>query len=690
MVLHVEIADALADDGFAGDEDAAVIEDAAVALDVDLARFAEDVAGPFERGAVADDGDDIAEREARFGGGERGLVGGIRAGLNAGDDEAEIFVETQYVGEILSGDAGVLNDEVADFDGLAGFGTGGFDAEGAAVELEAEHDAEDAEGVSDTEGDDRSVGELLEGDGGERAVIVADDFLGGGERGSVGEGAGEEAGEGGSAERLPVGDADGDGCSGQQHGDAEEIVAQAFAAEGVGEGGSELNADAVDEENEADGGDDGGQGDIGAECAGGESGEEDSGDAEAETEDAELAEKVADADDGEKGDDRELRQKSGKSFSHGESKSSWYQTQFISRHVFEAMMFDSVKRFPFLDWMRGLAILVMIECHTFNSFTRVDLRDGGPYILSQFIGGMAAPLFLFMAGMTMGFQMESLERREARRWGRWRESLKRAGFVLFIAFTFRFTNWLFSVPHANLQELTKVDILNCMGVGMAALAALAAVRTKERARAAVAAGVLIAAISPLMTTLPWGGSPALLQEYLVPGQARGHFPFFPWVAYIAFGLAVGTIVKRAPADRFDRLMQWSVLIGGIMITSGQYFSNLPFSFYPHANFWTDSPALISIRVGICLLIMAGSYLWTEYCAGARWSWMQALGKNSLMVYWIHVMIVYGAMVRPVKRSMDIPQATVATAIVAGMMVLMSALWLRWKGRKAPKAKIAAA
>jgi uncharacterized membrane protein len=344
-------------------------------------------------------------------------------------------------------------------------------------------------------------------------------------------------------------------------------------------------------------------------------------------------------------------------------------------------MIDPVKRFPFLDWMRGLAILVMIECHTFNSFTRLDLREEGPYILTQFIGGMAAPLFLFMAGMTMGFQMETLERREPGALSRWRTSLRRAGYILFIAFAFRFTNWLFSVPHASLQELTKVDILNCMGVGMAALAALAVFSTKDRPLAAAGAGLLIAAVAPLLTALPWAGTPALLQEYLVPGQPRGHFPFFPWVAYIAFGLATGTVVKCADAHRFDRLMQWSVLIGGILIFASQYFSNLPYSFYPHSNFWTDSPALILIRLGICLLIMAGSYLWTEYGAGKRWSWMQALGKNSLMVYWVHVMLVYGAQVRPIKRTLDIPQATLATVIVTAMMVVLTVLWFAWKDRR---------
>ena len=120
--------------------------------------------------------------------------------------------------------------------------------------------------------------------------------------------------------------------------------------------------------------------------------------------------------------------------------------------------------------MRGLAVVIMIQCHTFNSFTRLDLREGGPYVLTQFIGGMAAPLFLLMAGMTTAFQMESLERREPSPWRRWLISLKRAGYILAIAFTFRFTNWVFSVPHASATELTKVDILNCMGVGMAVLA----------------------------------------------------------------------------------------------------------------------------------------------------------------------------------------------------------------------------
>ena len=64
--------------------------------------------------------------------------------------------------------------------------------------------------------------------------------------------------------------------------------------------------------------------------------------------------------------------------------------------------------------------------------------------------------------------------------------------------------------------------------------------------------------------------------------------------------------------------------------------------------------------------------------------MQAMGKNSLMVYWVHVMIVYGSLVQPIKRTFSILEAALAMVIVTLMMVAMSALWLAWKGRKAAK------
>ncbi len=339
--------------------------------------------------------------------------------------------------------------------------------------------------------------------------------------------------------------------------------------------------------------------------------------------------------------------------------------------------------------MRGLAVVVMIQCHAFNSFVRMDLRDGGPYVLSQFIGGMAAPLFLFMAGMTFGFQMESLERREAAPARRWIVSLRRAGYIVLIAYLFRLSNWAGSWPNGSAQEITKVDILNCMGLGMAALAVAAVVPSKSRAHFAAAAGLAIAAAAPILANLSWNGVPTLVHEYLAPGFGRGRFAFFPNAAYVAFGMATGAVVKRSDAGRLDRLMQWSVLIGFALMLGAQYFSGVPYSIYPKSNFWTDSPALILIRVGICLLLLAGAYLWTEYCAAPRWSWMQTLGKASLLAYWVHVMIVYGKWATPFKRTMNPWQAALATAALTAAMVGLAALRLRFSAWRALRRKPAA-
>src|SRR5579872_3120856 len=229
--------------------------------------------------------------------------------------------------------------------------------------------------------------------------------------------------------------------------------------------------------------------------------------------------------------------------------------------------------------MRGLAVLVMIQCHTFNCFFRADLRDGGPYVLSQFIGGMAAPLFLFMSGITMAFQLDSQERKGSGPLRRWLFALRRAAYILGIAAAFRISNYLASLPNSTMKDLTKVDILNCMGVAMLFFSFAALYDGGSRARAVLLGALAVAALAPVMSSLPWTGAPPLLRDYLVPGQSRGYFPFFPCGSYVGFGIAVGTVVKHTAQERFERLMQWAVLIGFGLLFVSQYLSNLPYSIY---------------------------------------------------------------------------------------------------------------
>jgi uncharacterized membrane protein len=347
-----------------------------------------------------------------------------------------------------------------------------------------------------------------------------------------------------------------------------------------------------------------------------------------------------------------------------------------------------VKRFPFLDWMRGLAVLIMIQCHVFNSFTRLDQRHASFYVLSQFVGGMAAPLFLFMAGMTSGFQMESLERREPNAIRRWMRALRRAAYIVLIAFLFRLTNFLGALPRLRFDDLLKVDILNAMGLAMAVFAAVALLQFRERFRVTLLASLAVAVIAPLVSGLDWSGISPALRYYIVPGPDRGQFPFFPCAAYVGFGLAAGFLVKRTAEERTDHLMRWAVLIGFTLILGAEYFTNLPYSVYSHSDFWRNSPGLVLIRVGVMLLMLAAAYLWTEFGARSEWNWVENLGKTSLLVYWVHVMLVYGDVAYPLKRALTVGEAGAAAVGVTMLMVALSELRLRRKARSLTRWKAA--
>jgi len=323
--------------------------------------------------------------------------------------------------------------------------------------------------------------------------------------------------------------------------------------------------------------------------------------------------------------------------------------------------------------MRGLAVVVMIQCHAFNSFTRADLHKDSAYIASQFVGGMAAPLFLFMAGITFGFQMDSLQRREPRPFRRWLSALRRSGYIFGIAILFRLFCFMGSLPNPDWPDLLKVDILNCMGLAMAAISPAALFTPKGRVRFAGVAAVLIAAAAPLVREIPWQSAPPLLHDYLVPEPGAGRFPFFPNAAYLGFGLVAGTAVKRA-SDRTGRVIQWSIGIGLALIVIGQFVAGLPVSPYRNASFWVDSPLLIFIRTGVSLLMLSGSYFWTEHLARSGWSWMITLGRNSLMVYWVHIMLVYGWITSKLHNRLTILHAAAATAAVIVSMVVLSAVW----------------
>jgi Heparan-alpha-glucosaminide N-acetyltransferase, catalytic len=327
-------------------------------------------------------------------------------------------------------------------------------------------------------------------------------------------------------------------------------------------------------------------------------------------------------------------------------------------------------RLEYLDWVRGMGAVIMLQGHVFHSFLRPELKTAGAYTLSQFVGGMPPALFLFLTGVTLAFLMDSTERKGMAPGARVLQSLRRAGYLFVLAFAFRLQLWVFGLP-APWQGLFKVDILNCMGMSIVLLSAMALFKTVERIRLCAVLGLAIALLSPVVSDMDWSGVPWIVRSYIIPDY--NGFGIFPWGAYLAFGVSAGSVIRAIPREATERCMQWAALLGGVLILVSQYMANSAFNIYAKSEFWLNSPAQVLTKVGVLFLMVSLAYLWTRYGAGEGWSWIRQFGVTSLLVYWVHIELVYGHAAGYFKDSLTVPQTVFAAVVVILLMLGISTL-----------------
>ncbi|MBI4874564.1 MAG: DUF1624 domain-containing protein [Acidobacteria bacterium] len=334
----------------------------------------------------------------------------------------------------------------------------------------------------------------------------------------------------------------------------------------------------------------------------------------------------------------------------------------------------------FLDWTRGAAALIMLHGHVYHAFAEKSAHESGAYVLSQFVGGMAPAAFLFLTGITLAFLMAGRERRGVSAGGRVLAALRRSGYLFGIAVLFRLELFATGLPDNRWTDLFKVDILNCMGLAILLFSPLAALAAEQRVRWGAILGTAVAGGAPLISALNWNWLHPFLRDYVVPDY--NYFAFFPWAAFVAFGISAGTIVRLSGPMNLPRLMQWSALAGLALIAGGRYFSELPYSLYDKSEFWLNSPMLILIKLGVLLLALSFAYLWTAHGAGRRWSFVRQLGTTSLLVYWVHIELVYGRWFGAWKESLPVVLCAATAVLLIAAMVGLSLLRTRWPSVRA--------
>jgi uncharacterized membrane protein len=366
---------------------------------------------------------------------------------------------------------------------------------------------------------------------------------------------------------------------------------------------------------------------------------------------------------------------------------------------------SSAHRLAYIDWMRGLACVLMFQTHCYDSWLSPEARRSTFFMWSQLGGTLPAPLFLFLAGISVALVTDKLRQKGLVPNAIARKTVRRGAEILGLGLLFRLQEYLIAWGWAPWSDLLRVDILNTIGISMMLMGAMCWIVLRlglpqhvREALGVTAGGValLISLVTPpLWTTsrprwLPWP-----IESYIDGVHNLGKpqswiFPIFPWTAFAFAGLAIGFLLLSDWAGQHEpAVFTMAGAAGAGLIYLARWMDARPEQIYSVYDFWHTSPNFFLIRVGLLLTILAVTYAWCRWGAG-QWGFspLIQLGQTSLLVYWVHIEFVYGRLSIVPKHAVGIRTASVGLLAIFLAMLLLSiwrtsvkgrgAVWTRWR------------
>ena len=354
-------------------------------------------------------------------------------------------------------------------------------------------------------------------------------------------------------------------------------------------------------------------------------------------------------------------------------------------------------RLAYIDWMRGLACVLMFQTHCYDAWLSPSARQSKFFMYSQLGGTFPAPLFLFLSGISFALVTDKLRQKNLPAGQIARATIRRGAEIFAFGLLFRLQEYIIAWGWAPWSDLLRVDVLNTIGLSMMLMGVLCwlvlALQRGAQTRLALvlsAAGsaLLISLLTPPLWTnwrprwLPWP-----LESYINGVHNLGVpqpwiFPIFPWTAFAFAGLAAGFILQSQWARRREALVFFLAGATGLgLIAAARWFDAQPQQLYAVYDYWHTSPSFFWLRVGMLLVILTASYVWCRWGAG-QWGFspLMQLGQASLLVYWVHLEFVYGrASILP-KHSEDIRSASIGLLTISLAMLMLAFLRTRMKGR----------
>ena len=342
-------------------------------------------------------------------------------------------------------------------------------------------------------------------------------------------------------------------------------------------------------------------------------------------------------------------------------------------------------RYISADILRGLVILIMIEVHVFNSFLLPELKQTAWFSVLNFINGLVAPSFLFVSGFA--FQVSSGNKlEEMRKFGKafWKKigrilQIVIIGYALHLPF-YSLSKFINENTPATMESIYAIDILQCIGFGLLFLFGFRLlIRSDKLYNYFLTASLtLILIISPLIWQIDFN-------NYLHPlagnyfNRLHGSlFPVFPWLNFLLAGAIFARYYVNARETNKENIFIKNILkvslviiILGHLFYSGLFSENLT-SIIPNPVFYFERLGYIVVLFTICRFV--------EKTWNVKKSFILDASRESLLIYWLHLVIIFGAfwegksLAIKIGTTLNLIETVIVTLLLMGLMILIAKIW----------------
>ncbi len=315
---------------------------------------------------------------------------------------------------------------------------------------------------------------------------------------------------------------------------------------------------------------------------------------------------------------------------------------------------DKKHRIIFIDLMRAFAVLQMVQGHTVDALLSPEYRllDFPAYSVWHFMRGMTAPIFMFTSGTVFTYLFRLVDEPFGNN-PRVKKGIKRFLLLVFLGYLLRYPTYkVFDFSNVTKQQLDTffaVDVLQLIGFGILFLLISAFISEKLKLGDTVTfllMSLVFIIPSPFMNSIDWlKYFPQPIANYFYTSNGS-LFPLFPWAGYVILGGILGSYLARNPlvfkTNKFSiRLM----IIGIVLIIFSSVYIKLHLgeSISNLSDSYTYDTILF--RIGFVLILTAVvSYISQSINSIPRI--IILIGRNTLLIYIVHLMIIYGSAWNP--------------------------------------------